>query len=180
MTSEAAYRILDLAPGASLQDVKDAYRDLSKVWHPDRLSSQGDRLKSRGEEKFKEISEAHDYLIRILEEEERQRKDKEIVSVTVSLRRPLVEELKQEALASGRSLSDYVSRTIQGGRIADSLRKRIHDLEEQVAAAPAQTGKLNKYKQTIKRALVFSGVVMCVYVGFMIAINLYISRMFGP
>lgn len=32
------YEILELEPGASPEEVKRAYRDLVKVWHPDRFS----------------------------------------------------------------------------------------------------------------------------------------------
>jgi len=31
------YRTLDLENGASLEEVKQARRDLAKVWHPDRF-----------------------------------------------------------------------------------------------------------------------------------------------
>jgi len=32
-----SYRALDLEAGASLEEVKQARRDLAKVWHPDRF-----------------------------------------------------------------------------------------------------------------------------------------------
>ena len=33
------YRILDLLPGVSLDEVKRAYRELVKIWHPDLFAS---------------------------------------------------------------------------------------------------------------------------------------------
>jgi DnaJ domain len=30
-----SYRILDLSPGATLEEVKRSYRELVRVWHPD-------------------------------------------------------------------------------------------------------------------------------------------------
>jgi hypothetical protein len=39
MTNEIhrCYRMLELEPGASLEQVKQAWRELVKVWHPDRF-----------------------------------------------------------------------------------------------------------------------------------------------
>jgi len=36
MRLDDCYRLLDLPPGSSPEEVKRAYRDLTKVWHPDR------------------------------------------------------------------------------------------------------------------------------------------------
>ena len=55
------YRILDLDPGASLDDVKRSYRELVKVWHPDRF--RGDpKLQVKAEEKLKRINLAYERL----------------------------------------------------------------------------------------------------------------------
>jgi DnaJ domain len=51
------YEILELEPGASFEEVKQAYRDLARIWHPDRFG--GDpRLRQRAEARQKEINEA--------------------------------------------------------------------------------------------------------------------------
>jgi TolA-binding protein len=56
------YRVLDLEPGASTEEIKRAWRDLTKVWHPDRF--QGDpRMEAKAEEKLKEINEAFGRLV---------------------------------------------------------------------------------------------------------------------
>ena len=39
-----AYRILDLEPGASMEEVNQAYKDLVFIWHPDRLPKDNLRL----------------------------------------------------------------------------------------------------------------------------------------
>lgn len=52
------FDILGLNPGASLDEVKEAYRDLVKVWHPDRFSHD-DKLQHKAQEKLKEINEAY-------------------------------------------------------------------------------------------------------------------------
>jgi hypothetical protein len=55
------YEILELKSGASLEDLKRAYRDLVRVWHPDRFSHDP-RLQQKAQEKLKEINEAYEKL----------------------------------------------------------------------------------------------------------------------
>jgi hypothetical protein len=52
--------VLGLGPGATSVEVKEAYRDLVKVWHPDRFGSDP-RLRGKAEDKLKQINNA--YLI---------------------------------------------------------------------------------------------------------------------
>src|SRR6266480_819933 len=56
------YRLLGLEPGASLEEVQKAYRDLVQVWHPDRFTS-NERLQSKAQEQLKEINLAYEYLL---------------------------------------------------------------------------------------------------------------------
>lgn len=51
------YAILGLSKGASIDEVKQAYRKMSKEWHPDK--HKGDKA---AETKFKEINEAYETL----------------------------------------------------------------------------------------------------------------------
>lgn len=51
------YDILGVAPGSSEEEIKKAYRELAKKWHPD--ANGGDKA---AEEKFKEISAAYESL----------------------------------------------------------------------------------------------------------------------
>ena len=60
-TTNRALHSLDLAPGASLDDVKKSYRELALIWHPDKVP---DRVKDRATAKFKEINEAYQWLVR--------------------------------------------------------------------------------------------------------------------
>ena len=55
------YELLGVAPGTDGRELKEAYRDLAKVWHPDRFSHDP-RLRQKAEEKLKEINEAYDRL----------------------------------------------------------------------------------------------------------------------
>jgi TonB family protein len=56
------YEILGLEPGASLKEVKQAYRDMVKVWHPD-LFLHDPRLQQTAQEKLKEINVAYEELL---------------------------------------------------------------------------------------------------------------------
>jgi hypothetical protein len=56
-----AYRLLGLAPGASLDDVKTAYRDLAQVWHPDRFP-ENERLREKAQLNLQRINEAYAVL----------------------------------------------------------------------------------------------------------------------
>jgi tetratricopeptide (TPR) repeat protein len=55
------YERLGLRPGASLEEVKQAYRDLAMVWHPDRFPN-NPRLKEKAQEELKKINEAYEVL----------------------------------------------------------------------------------------------------------------------
>src|SRR5262245_26910078 len=59
--SERWLRVLGLEPGASEQAVKEAYRDLVKVWHPDRFGTD-ERLRQRAQEKLAAVNAAYDKL----------------------------------------------------------------------------------------------------------------------
>ena len=49
---------LGLEAGASREDVRKAYRDLSKVWHPDRFA-EDPTLQRKAEEQLKAINQAY-------------------------------------------------------------------------------------------------------------------------
>jgi curved DNA-binding protein CbpA len=70
------YEILGLKPGASLERVKEAFRDLVKVWHPDRFSRENPRLQKKAEEKLKEINLAYQRLESFLSSQESQQADR--------------------------------------------------------------------------------------------------------
>ena len=52
------YHRLGLQRGAAADDVRQAYRDLVKVWHPDRFGSEA-RLRAKAESQLKEINSAY-------------------------------------------------------------------------------------------------------------------------
>ena len=58
-TKRDYYEVLGLARGATVNDIKKAYRNLALKYHPDRVSPD---KKKEAEEKFKEVSEAYEVL----------------------------------------------------------------------------------------------------------------------
>jgi DnaJ domain len=62
---EDCYRVLDLESTASLDEVKQSWRELAKLYHPDRLQHDP-KLQLRGQEKLKNLNAAYDMLVRHL------------------------------------------------------------------------------------------------------------------
>ena len=61
MTREQALKALELHADASFQEIKQAYRDLALVWHPDRFAN-STRLQAKASERLKEINTAYAVL----------------------------------------------------------------------------------------------------------------------
>lgn len=57
--STAAYRILELDPNTSIDEIKRGYRKLANKYHPDKVQHLGDDFQRLAEEKFKAINEAY-------------------------------------------------------------------------------------------------------------------------
>ncbi|KAF0177979.1 MAG: heat shock protein DnaJ domain protein [Limisphaerales bacterium] len=58
---QECYRLLDVEPDASLEEVKRSYRELVKVWHPDRFANDPS-LQAKAQEKLKQINLAYERL----------------------------------------------------------------------------------------------------------------------
>ncbi|MGC6421582.1 MAG: TerB family tellurite resistance protein [Flavobacteriaceae bacterium] len=59
---DQAYKILDLTPEASDEQIKKAYRTKVKKYHPDRIKTQDEALKKGAQQKFIQIQEAYESL----------------------------------------------------------------------------------------------------------------------
>jgi uncharacterized protein YjbI with pentapeptide repeats len=55
------YRVLELDPDASQDEIRESWRDLVQVWHPDRFRD-NPRLHRKAEERIKKINLAYDAL----------------------------------------------------------------------------------------------------------------------
>jgi curved DNA-binding protein CbpA len=56
------YELAGVKPGVSIAELKAAFRDLVKVWHPDRFG-QVERLQNKAQKALKELNEGYDQLI---------------------------------------------------------------------------------------------------------------------
>ena len=54
--------ILKLKPNSSLKDIKKAYKDQVKIWHPDRFPAESAYLQKKAHDKFQEITIAYKKL----------------------------------------------------------------------------------------------------------------------
>jgi len=61
MDTLRALRILGLPPSATAAEIKDSWRDLAKVWHPDRFVHD-ERLRRKAGDNLQRINEAHEAL----------------------------------------------------------------------------------------------------------------------
>jgi DnaJ-class molecular chaperone len=62
MDIQRCLEILEVDGRATPEEVKQAYKDLVSVWHPDRLST-NPRLRAKAENKIKEINVAYETLM---------------------------------------------------------------------------------------------------------------------
>jgi len=61
MDIRQCFDVLELDSNASIDDAKQAYKDMVNIWHPDRFSN-NPRLKQKAEDKLKEINEAYEMM----------------------------------------------------------------------------------------------------------------------
>ncbi len=57
--TDSAYKILELEPGSSNDEVKKAYRRMAIKYHPDKVSHLGTDFQKFANEKFKKVNEAY-------------------------------------------------------------------------------------------------------------------------
>ncbi len=57
--TDSAYKILEISPDASDDEVKKAYRRMAVKYHPDKVSHLGDDFRKTADEKFKKVNDAY-------------------------------------------------------------------------------------------------------------------------
>jgi DnaJ like chaperone protein len=60
--TDSSYKILEIEPAASNDDVKKAYRKMAMKYHPDKVSHLGDDFRKTADEKFKKVNEAYEKI----------------------------------------------------------------------------------------------------------------------
>lgn len=59
-SADNAYKILEIPRTATDEEVKKAYRNKAKKYHPDRVVSENEAIKKGAEEKFKQVQKAYE------------------------------------------------------------------------------------------------------------------------
>ncbi|WP_452225568.1 TerB family tellurite resistance protein [Lacinutrix chionoecetis] len=57
-----AYKILEINKSATVDEIKKAYRNMAKKYHPDKVEHLGDEHKKGAEDKFKQVQKAYEQL----------------------------------------------------------------------------------------------------------------------
>ena len=60
--TDNAYKILEIEPTATDDEVKKAYRKMAKKYHPDKLQSQDPAMVKGAQEKFQEVQRAYESI----------------------------------------------------------------------------------------------------------------------
>jgi DnaJ like chaperone protein len=60
--TESAYKILGITSSATDEEVKTAYREMAKKYHPDRVIHLGEEVRKAAEEKFRKVNEAYEAI----------------------------------------------------------------------------------------------------------------------
>jgi DnaJ like chaperone protein len=60
--TDSAYKILEIEPASTNEEVKKAYRRMAMKYHPDKVSHLGDEFRKTADEKFKKVNEAYERI----------------------------------------------------------------------------------------------------------------------
>lgn len=56
------YKVLEIEPTATPEEIKKAYRQMAIKYHPDKVASMGEEFQKGAKEKFQKIQEAYDNI----------------------------------------------------------------------------------------------------------------------
>lgn len=60
--TDSSYKILEIEPSCTNEEVKKAYRRMAMKYHPDKVIHLGEDFKKNAEEKFKKVNEAYEKI----------------------------------------------------------------------------------------------------------------------
>ncbi|MCR9226147.1 MAG: TerB family tellurite resistance protein [Flavobacteriaceae bacterium] len=61
-STDNSYKILEIEKAATDDEVKKAYRNMAKKYHPDRVVTENEAIRKGAEEKFKEVQKAYETI----------------------------------------------------------------------------------------------------------------------
>ncbi|THD69433.1 molecular chaperone DjiA [Robertkochia marina] len=61
-SADNAYKILEIESTASVAEIKKAYRQMVKKYHPDKVRSQDEAIKKGAEDKFRQVQKAYEQI----------------------------------------------------------------------------------------------------------------------
>ncbi|RZB32060.1 MAG: hypothetical protein SRB1_01679 [Desulfobacteraceae bacterium Eth-SRB1] len=124
MDIKQSFEILELDRGASTDEIKQSYKDIVTVWHPDRFPNNS-RLQQKAEEKLKEVNVAYDTLNSYLSSEQRMEPKQEKAEANV----------KTETAQPDAAAYDKTEAVVEAGTgIALSLWSCLSSLFQSVVA----------------------------------------------
>lgn len=59
---QSNYKILEIEPNATNEEVKKAYRKMAVKYHPDKVATLGEDVQKAAEEKFKAVNQAYEAI----------------------------------------------------------------------------------------------------------------------
>ena len=59
---QSNYKILEIEPNATNEEVKKAYRKMAVKYHPDTVATLGEDVQKAAEEKFKAVNQAYEAI----------------------------------------------------------------------------------------------------------------------
>jgi DnaJ like chaperone protein len=59
---DSAYKILEIDRNATVEEIKSAYREMAKKYHPDKLQHMDEAYRKGAEEKFRKVQEAYEQI----------------------------------------------------------------------------------------------------------------------
>jgi DnaJ like chaperone protein len=60
--TDSSYKILEIEPSSTNDEVKKAYRRMAMKYHPDKVSHLGDEFRKTADEKFRKVNEAYEKI----------------------------------------------------------------------------------------------------------------------
>jgi len=60
--TDSSYKILEIEPASTNEEVKKAYRRMAMKYHPDKVSHLGEEFRKTADEKFKKVNEAYEKI----------------------------------------------------------------------------------------------------------------------